>query len=286
MRTLKTSEAAALLNVTANTLRAWERRFGYPKPQRSRGNHRLYTYAEVAALREALDEGLSISSAVSVAREGLNTDVHAVVRALAAFAGERADRALEASLGLRTVERTVEEVLLPALREIHRREGSDSAQWAFSSGWAGDWLRRARRLSSPASRGISLLVGDACGTDRDPSAPQLRALELFCSRAGADVLTLSVEAPVGLGDVVDAVRPRAVVIAGSRVGDETLSRWAYRVRSATGRLPLALYHRDVHALGPESRAKVLSPAPSAAQAELFEIVDRPPAVVPPVRRAG
>jgi MerR family transcriptional regulator, light-induced transcriptional regulator len=286
MRTLKTSEAAALLNVTANTLRAWERRFGYPKPQRSRGNHRLYTYAEVAALREALDEGLSISSAVSVAREGLNTDVHALVRALAAFAGDRADRALEASLGLRSVERTVEEVLLPALREIHRREGNASAHWAFASGWAGDWLRRARRLSPPAARGISLLVGDACGTDMDPSAAQVRALELFCSRAGADVLTLSVEAPGGLNDVVEAVRPNAVVIAGSRVGDETLSRWAYRVRSATGRLPLALFHRDVHAVGPESRAKVLSPAPSAAQVELFALVDRPPAILPPVRRAG
>src|SRR3712207_4970167 len=168
MRTLKTSEAAALLNVTANTLRAWERRFGYPKPQRSQGNHRLYTYAEVAALREALDEGLSISSAVSVAREALNTDVHALVRSLGAFSGERADRACEASLGLRSHDRTVEEVLLPGLREIHRREGTASAQWAFAATWACDWLRRARRLSPPPARGVSILVGDACGNDLDP----------------------------------------------------------------------------------------------------------------------
>lgn len=276
MRTLKTSEAAALLNVTANTLRAWERRFGYPKPQRSRGNHRLYTYAEIAALREALQEGLSISSAVSVAREALSTDVHALVRALAAFASDRADRALEASLGLRSVERTVEEVLLPALREINRREGIDSAHWAFAAGWGADWLRRARRLSPPAARGISLLIGDACGTDLDPSAAQVRALELFCSRAGADVLTLPVEAPAGLADVVAAVRPSAVVIAGSRAGDEVLSRWAYRVRSATGRLPLALFHRDVHAVGPESRARVLPPAPSAAQEDLFALIESRP----------
>ena len=280
MRTLKTSEAATLLNVTANTLRAWERRFGYPKPQRSQGNHRLYTYAEVAALREALDEGLSIASAVSVAREGLNTDVHALVRALTSFAADRADRALEASLGLRSIERTVEEILLPALREIHRREGTDSAHWAFAGGWAGDWLRRARRLSPPPARGISLLIGDACGTDLDPSAAQLRAFELFCSRAGAEVLTLSVEAPVGLADVAAAVRPDAVVIAGSRIGDEALSRWAYRVRSVTGRLPLALFHRDVHAVGPESRARVLAPGASAAQEQLFALVEG----VPPLRR--
>jgi DNA-binding transcriptional MerR regulator len=276
MRTLKTSEAAALLNVTANTLRAWERRFGYPKPQRSRGNHRLYTYAEVAALREALQEGLSISSAVSVAREALSTDVHALVRALGAFDGDRADRALEASLGLRSVERTVEEVLLPALRDIHRREGNDTAHWAFAAGWGSDWLRRARRLSPPPDRGISLLVGDACGSDLDPSAAQVRALELFCSRAGAEVLTLPVEAPGGLAEVVAAISPGAVVIAGSRAGDEVLSRWAYRVRSSTGRLPLALFHRDVHAVGPESRARVLAPLPSAAQEELFELVEAGP----------
>lgn len=275
MRTLKTSEAAAMLNVTANTLRAWERRFGYPRPQRSRGNHRLYTYAEVAALREALLEGLSISSAVSVAREGLSTDVHALVRALGAFDAIRADHALEASLGLRSVERTVEEVLLPALREIHRREGSDDAHWAYAASWAGDWLRRARRLSPPPSRGISIIVGDACGSDLDPSAAQLRSLELFCTRAGADVLTLPVEAPGGLNDVVAAVQPDVVVMAGSRAGDEALARWAYRIRSAVGRLPLALFHRDVHAVGPESRAKVLSPTPSAAQEDLFALV--PPA---------
>ena len=71
MRTLKTSEAAALLNVSPNTLRAWERRFGYPRPQRSSGQHRLYIHGEVAALRDALQEGLSISSAVSRAREAL-----------------------------------------------------------------------------------------------------------------------------------------------------------------------------------------------------------------------
>jgi len=49
VRTLKTSEAAAVLNVSPNTLRAWERRFGYPKPQRTARKHRLYTHGEVAA---------------------------------------------------------------------------------------------------------------------------------------------------------------------------------------------------------------------------------------------
>ena len=77
MRTLKTSEAAAVLNVSANTLRAWERRFDYPKPQRTAGKHRVYVFGEVAALRDALRDGLSISSAVSRARESLRSDSRA-----------------------------------------------------------------------------------------------------------------------------------------------------------------------------------------------------------------
>ena len=273
MRTLKTSEAAALLNVTANTLRAWERRFGYPKPQRSPGNHRMYTYAEICALREALQEGLSISSAVSVAREALSTDVTALLRALNAFDAERADRAMEASLGLRSLERSVEEVLLPSLREIHRRDGTESARWAAAAMWAADWLRRARRLGAAGTRDVSLLIGDASGTDLDPTAAHVRALELFCMRAGGRVLSLPVVTAEGLPDVVAACRPDAIIIAGTSVDDEALSRWAYRARSAAGRVALALFHRDVHAVGPGSRARMLSPSPSLAHAEVYAMVE-------------
>ena len=101
MRYLKTSEAAALLNVSPNTLRAWERRFGFPKPQRSPGRHRLFTHGEVAALRDALQEGLSISSAVSRAREGLSADSNSLVGALVSYERERADSAIESALALR-----------------------------------------------------------------------------------------------------------------------------------------------------------------------------------------
>src|SRR6201987_3873965 len=131
MRYLKTSEAAALLNLSPNTLRAWERRFGFPKPQRSPGKHRLFTHGEVAALRDALQGGLSISSAISRAREGLAADANSLVGALASYERERADAAIEAALALRSVERSVEGVLLPTLDEILRANGAESAAWGF-----------------------------------------------------------------------------------------------------------------------------------------------------------
>lgn len=262
-----------MLNVTANTLRVWERRFGYPRPQRSRGNHRQYTYAEIVALREALQDGLSISSAVSVAREALSSDVDALLRALGALDAERADRAMEASLGLRSVERSVEDVLLPSLREIHRRDGGDSVRAAFAAVWVCDWLRRARRLASPPQRGLAVLVGDASGGDLEPTTPYVRAFELFCIRGGAHVVTLPVTHPAGIAEAVHTIEPDAIVIAGGSADDETLARWAYRARTAAGSVPLALFHRDVHGVGPNARARMLDPSPVAAEEQLAELLD-------------
>jgi len=45
---------AALTGVKAMTLRAWERRYGLLRPQRTAGGHRLYTHAHVERIRRVL----------------------------------------------------------------------------------------------------------------------------------------------------------------------------------------------------------------------------------------
>jgi DNA-binding transcriptional MerR regulator len=274
MRYLKTSEAAALLNVSPNTLRAWERRFGFPKPQRSPGKHRLFTHGEVAALRDALQEGLSISSAVSRAREGLAADANSLIGALVSYERERADQAIEAALALRSVERSVEEVLLPTLEEILRRYGPESAAWAFASHWAGDWLRRALRLAPPPVRPISIVVGDASRDELDPDAPYIRALELFAARSGVNVLSLSARGVSGIGDAVAIHRPNVVIVAGSNLDDDTVARWAYAIRFAAGAMPVATYRRG----GPRVRmrttgTRLLPAGPGEALRRILEMAD-------------
>jgi len=276
VRTLKTSEAALMLSVSPNTLRAWERRFGYPSPQRSAGRHRLYTHGEVSALRDALQQGLSISSAVSRAREALSTDTHTLVGALAAFELDRADAAMESALALRSVERSVEEVLLPSLDELAVRHGTDSAPWAFAARWADGWLRRAQRLAPPPVRPLAILVGDATRNELDPDSLGLRAFELFCTRAGARAMTLPVAGVSGLAEVVESLAPNAVVIAGSHLADDDVARWAYGVRAAAGALPVALFRRvprdrQVHTMG----ARRLCDEPFAAHRQLLALVDEP-----------
>lgn len=275
MRYLKTSEAAALLNVSPNTLRAWERRFGFPKPQRSQGKHRLFTHGEVAALHDALQDGLSISSAVSRAREGLATDSNSLVGALISYDHERADGAIESALALRSVERSVEEVLLPTLDEIARRHGTESASWAFAAHWGNGWLRRARRLAPPPVLGISIVVADASRDELDPDAAYLRAFELFCVRAGVRTLSLSARGVYGIGDAVSVYRPNLVVLAGAHLEDDVVARWAYQVRLATGPIPVAVYRRgDQRFRVRSTSASVLPSVASEAQRTAVELVQR------------
>jgi MerR family transcriptional regulator, light-induced transcriptional regulator len=285
MRYLKTSEAAALLNVSPNTLRAWERRFGFPQPQRSPGKHRLFTHGEVAALRDALQEGLSISSAVSRAREGLAADTNSLIGALVAYERERADAAIEAALALRSVERSIDEVLLPTLDEIARRHTLESAAWAFAAHWGADWLRRAVRLAQPPMRPGSVVIGDASRDELDPDSAHIRALELFLTRAGVDVMTLSARGIAGIGDAVAVHRPNLVIVAGRHLDDDTVARWVYAIRLAAGAMPVAIYRRGSQRVKMRTAGttNVLPSGASEAQrrvTELIEVERRPRTAAP------
>ncbi|HRJ76070.1 MAG TPA: MerR family transcriptional regulator, partial [Anaerolineales bacterium] len=58
--------------LAADTLRAWERRYGLPKPQRTGGGHRLYSQYDIETIKWLMtrqSEGLSISRAVDLWNE-------------------------------------------------------------------------------------------------------------------------------------------------------------------------------------------------------------------------
>jgi DNA-binding transcriptional MerR regulator len=278
MRYLKTTEAAAMLDIGPGTLRAWERRLGFPQPERSPGGHRCYRHGEVAALRAALEKGLSISSAVARARAALAADTDSLVAALLAYDLERADRAIETTLALRSVERSVEEVMLPGLERIVGRLGADSAAWAFSARWAADWLRRAKRLAPPAVGHVSIVLANASRDELDLDAVYICALKLFCLRAGAKVLILPAHARSGIGDAASVHRPNLVVLAGKHIDETNIMRWTHAIGRSIGPRPVVLYR---HAATP-THNPVLPPAPGDAQLQLLELANA--AVPPPVRQ--
>ena len=153
MSVLRTHAAAAMLGVSPNTLRSWERRFGYPMPRRTAGGHRQFDLAEIEALRQAFEETHNVSSAISIARErGSGPSSPTRLRsALRRFEELEADRILEESLAVRSVERTVEEVLLPAIDGLGAARGeSPSAELGFALRWATGWLAAAKRVAPAA----------------------------------------------------------------------------------------------------------------------------------------
>ena len=65
---IRTNAAAELLGVSPNTLRSWERRFGYPEPRRSAGGHRQYELGELEARLTAGEEDASRRADRTLAR--------------------------------------------------------------------------------------------------------------------------------------------------------------------------------------------------------------------------
>jgi MerR family transcriptional regulator, light-induced transcriptional regulator len=275
MSAIRTNAAAAMLGVSPNTLRGWERRFGYPMPRRTEGGHRQFELAEIQALRQAYAETHDIASAVSIARErGEGPSSPARLRsALSGFSEDAADRLLEESLAVRSVERTAEEVLLPAVGLL--AEGSPER--AFAGRYATGWLAAATRVAPPASREEGALIFDAT-QPATVEALAVQALQLFLRRAGLRVLTLPVELdPTRVGSALRALRPGAIVLAGS-CSPDVWGRLVYAARQAEPGVGVFEYRASpssASALAPDS-----TPVPGAAPAP------DPAVVTSTVKRVG
>src|SRR5436190_22055473 len=97
---IRTNAAAEVLGVSPNTLRSWERRYGYPVPKRTVGNHRNYELVELQTLRDALTATGNISSAIQLAqqRQAAPATSGGLLLAFESFDEAAADRAIEESL--------------------------------------------------------------------------------------------------------------------------------------------------------------------------------------------
>ncbi|HEX4837732.1 MAG TPA: MerR family transcriptional regulator [Solirubrobacteraceae bacterium] len=251
MSVIRTNAAAALLGVSPNTLRSWERRFGYPTPGRTEGGHRQFDLTEIEALRQAFVETKDISSAISVARErGEGPSTPARLRsAFSAFSEEKADRLMEESMAVRSVERTVESVLLPAVEALapgdevqrHSDAQAGSPEYCFAWRYATGWLAAAQRVAPPSTREEGVLIFDA-SRPLDIDALHVQALELFVRRAGLRVLTLPVELDSArIGNALRALDPRAVVLGGSCSTLDAIGRLVYATRQSAGELEVLDY---------------------------------------------
>lgn len=303
MSAIRTNAAAALLGVSPNTLRSWETRFGYPAPERSEGGHRQFDLAEIEALRQAYAETGDIGSAIAIARERGQSGATPtrLQGAFSAFDAERADRILEESMALRSLERTVQTVLLPAVQALTDGDGepphgdapASSPEYCFAWRFATGWLAAAQRVAPPSTREEGVLIFDASRPLHD-DALHAQALELFLRRAGLRVLALPVDLDSNrIGNALRALRPRSVVLAGAGASLDTIGRLVYAARKAV----LGPAHPEIDVLDfrgalPDSGASTVArigPGAGEAVEQLRERLSRPSAergTGQPARLAG
>lgn len=128
---LRIRTIARLTGIREATLRAWERRYGFPTPARGQNNYRGYSKDEVEALRRVaalLEQGLSASEAIGQVRStppgsdsALEQLRHRFWSAAGAMDTEGADAALaEAHRDMSPIA-LCDEFLLPLLRQMSDR---------------------------------------------------------------------------------------------------------------------------------------------------------------------
>jgi MerR family transcriptional regulator, light-induced transcriptional regulator len=278
MNGIRTNAAAVMLGVSPNTLRSWERRYDFPRPHRSPGGHRQYSLAEIESLRLALSETHNVSSAISLARErgeGPSSSSR-LAQAFATFDEDRANRLLEESLTLRSIERTIEEVLLEGVSE-HAANERTTAEYEFGWRFATAWLSALKRLSPPSSRHDGVLLFDASAS-LDLDALHAQALELVLRRAGLRTLALSTAIePARLGRALRALDPSAVVLTGRRVTLDSIGRLVYAVRGVVQDVIVFDYRGAVPDTGASTVTR-LGELPVGARDRLLERLDRPASV--------
>jgi DNA-binding transcriptional MerR regulator len=284
MSAVRTNAAASMLGVSPSTLRSWERRFGYPQPRRSEGGHRQFDLAEIEALRAAFEETQNVSSAISMAKErGAGPASPSRLRsALNRFDQAEADRILEESLAVRSVERTIDEVLLPTLEQLD--DGTEPAppEYNVAWRWATGWLAAQTRVAPPAFRPEAVLIFDA---SRAPDADSLyaQALELGLRRAGLKTLTVTLDLdPNRITRAMLAIEPQAVVLTGTRASLDALGRLVYAARRAGGEVRVYDFRGALGQTG-ASTVPRLPEKPLAARDELAADLQRPMAE-PEIRR--
>ena len=233
--------------VPADTFRAWERRYGIPKPERTAGNQRLYSERDVSViswLRDQTRRGLTISQAValyssegvatahtarshldripgaSVVNGGISEHFQryraAMIAALSAFDAAGAERVLDDAIALGTVEQVCLNVLEPVLVEIgdrwERGETSVGVEH-FSTAFVLRKFGALFNVSAPNSGRGPIIA--AC-VEGELHEVGLLLTSLLLSRRGYRMIYLGPNLPIAdLVETILTIRPPMVLLSTS-----------------------------------------------------------------------
>ena len=254
----------------ADLLRAWERRYQLPTPQRSTGGHRLYSAYDIEILkwlRTRQVEGLSISRAVDLWQEIVQSGCDPLVsynrseagsveipssqdtrldhlsnrwlEACLAFDDRQAEDALNQAFALYPVETVCLEILQPGLGLLGQAwyKGQASVQQEhFASALATRRLETLISATPAPTRRQTVLVG--CPPTEWHTLPILM-FSLFVRRRGLKVIYLGANIPaLQIAETAAAIQPDLVVLAAQQL-TSAASLQALAVSLQKLQLPLA-----------------------------------------------
>jgi MerR family transcriptional regulator, light-induced transcriptional regulator len=228
---LHIGELSRRTGLSTDVIRAWERRYDLLQPQRTNGNFRLYTAADVSRLRlmqHYLAKGLRAGQAaglvhrVQTAALSENPGLPAVdVRkalgvlrdSLESFDEGPAARVLERLLGVFAPGVVLRDVVLPYLRDVGERWACGTATIAqehFASSFLEGWMLGMAHAWSTTGRRRAVL---ACAPG-ERHALGLIAFGLCLREAGWRVTYLGTDVPTtAVGHAADVVRADVIVLS-------------------------------------------------------------------------
>jgi len=233
-----------------DTLRAWERRYGLPQPNRTIGGHRLYTQQDIDLLKWLVarqNEGLSISRAVDLWHHLLAKGQNPLLAAAppAVFTvpagGTAAASSIETMRGdwlaacLKFDEKRAEQLLAQAAAmyspEVVCLEFLQKGLAEIGRGWAAGTVtvQQEHFTSALAVRRLETLIAGSPGPTRSgrilvACPPQeahtfgLLMVTFLLRRNGWDTVFLGADVPVAhLEETVQQIKPDLVILAAQQI---------------------------------------------------------------------
>lgn len=222
------NEVEERTKVPGSTLRQWERRYGFPKPERSDAGYRLYSdqdLGHIDAMKRHIAEGIPASRAAELVRgvlplaagprslPGLQQEL---VSALVGLDEDAADRVLGEAHSLHPVDAVVLRVMGGAIERLGELWQQGSVETALVQSGASYLHGRLRALLAVAATlrsAPAVLVACAPG-NRHELGPLLLAVML--RRSGYRAYFLGADAPVAdLVTLAARLQPLAVMVSAS-----------------------------------------------------------------------
>lgn len=234
----------------ADVLRAWERRYALPRPQRTPGGHRLYSAFDIETvkwLRARQAEGLSISRAVELWKEIIEGGNDPLVEyspantppapdrlpvpdtrigilrqnwleANLAFDNLKVDEVLNQAFAIYPLETVCTEILQQGIRDIGNYWYLDKAsvqQEHFASALASRRLETLITATPQPTRQQTVLVGCPPGERHTFS---VLMISLFLRRRGLRVVYLGADVPIQqLKETASTVQADLIVLAAQQL---------------------------------------------------------------------